>query len=31
MATQFIRTMRDKDFETEFYWNLGRYGIDDRN
>lgn len=31
MATQFIRTMRDGDFETEFYWNLGRYGIDDRN
>ena len=30
MATQFIRTMRDRDFETEFYWNLGRYGIDDR-
>lgn len=30
MATQFIRTMRDTDFETEFYWNLGRYGIDDK-
>lgn len=29
MATQFIRTMRDSDFDTEFYWNLGRYGIDD--
>lgn len=30
MATQFIRTMRDADFETEFYWDLGRYGIDDK-
>ena len=30
MATQFIRTMRDTDFETEYYWNLGRYGIDDK-
>ena len=30
MATQFIRTMRDTDFETEFYWNLGRYGVDDK-
>ena len=29
MATQFIRTMRDTPFETEFYWNLGRYGVDD--
>lgn len=30
MATQFIRTMKNEDFETEFYWNLGRYGVDDR-
>ena len=30
MATQFIRTMRDTPFETEFYWNLGRYGVDDK-
>lgn len=30
MATQFIRTMRDTDFESEFYWNLGRYGITDK-
>ena len=29
MATQFIRTMRDTPFETEFYWDLGRYGVDD--
>lgn len=29
MATQFIRTMRDTQFETEFYWDLGRYGVDD--
>ena len=29
MATQFIRTMRDMPFETEFYWDLGRYGVDD--
>lgn len=27
MATQFIRTMRDTDFKTEFYWDLGRYGV----
>ena len=30
MATQFIATMRGVPFETEFYWSLGRYGIDDR-
>lgn len=30
MATQFIRTMRDRDFKSEFYWELGRYGIDDK-
>lgn len=30
MATQFIRTIKDSDFETEFYWNLGRYGVDDK-
>lgn len=29
MATQFIRTMRDRDFDYEFYWNLGLYGVDD--
>ena len=28
MATQFIRTMRDTPFETEFYWDLG-YGVDE--
>lgn len=30
MATQFIRTLRGKPFATEFYWDLGRYGIDEK-